>query len=243
MLFGEHGRSISWGFISNPVDAINSGLNSKYGGSWNRRYGYTSFNSDREALDAGMNYQDRHDSWNNTEYKSRGGSIVAFNFNKENGKMPNSIQFGLALFEFDYNNNEYSRWATNTLAICPTCPGGSSTDPPLFNYIGNQSKYPGTLIFETSLLNRGQGMTLPLVIFVGPKASSSLIKHEYGHTLQYMQLSLLNLNPITGAGYYLLGIGIPSLWSAGTDPAQHSNFWTEKWADYNSDWFFEWWDK
>ncbi|NUO08872.1 MAG: VCBS repeat-containing protein [Candidatus Brocadia sp.] len=45
--------------------------------------------------------------------------------------------------------------------------------------------------------------------------------HEFGHTWQSRLLGPL----------YLLIIGIPSAASAASDPASHSNFYTEKWAD------------
>ncbi|MEQ8163356.1 MAG: RHS repeat-associated core domain-containing protein, partial [Smithellaceae bacterium] len=45
--------------------------------------------------------------------------------------------------------------------------------------------------------------------------------HEFGHTWQSRLLGPL----------YLLIVGLPSLISAATAPASHSNFYTEKWAD------------
>lgn len=46
-------------------------------------------------------------------------------------------------------------------------------------------------------------------------------KHEYGHTWQNRVLGPL----------YLLVIALPSLISAGLQPSNHHNFYTERWAD------------
>jgi RHS repeat-associated protein len=63
------------------------------------------------------------------------------------------------------------------------------------------------------------GMSLGPVVLAGHGFND--FKHEFGHTWQSRLLGPL----------YLLVIGIPSLISAASDPSNHSNFYTEKWAD------------
>ncbi|MFC5283884.1 hypothetical protein [Pedobacter alpinus] len=66
-------------------------------------------------------------------------------------------------------------------------------------------------IYESSLFKKGHGLTIPnkgIVTFVGcfSKAEDmAIIKHEFGHILQFRKLGSLK---------FYLKVGLPSLWSA-----------------------------
>jgi hypothetical protein len=115
-------------------------------------------------------------------------------------------------------------------------------EPPLAKYVGNQSKYPGAIIIETSLMSGG-AVTLPPFVFTAPGSGNNqdLMRHEYGHILQYGGLSILSGSPVTGYGMYLLSIGVPSIFSAdksNNDPSHfHQGTYTEKSANQLSYWF------
>jgi hypothetical protein len=72
-------------------------------------------------------------------------------------------------------------------------------------------KFEGVTIYESSFIKKGHAITLaPLGIFIAHdifnlQKDSFLIKHEFGHILQYRKLGFLR--------FYIL-IGIPSLYSA-----------------------------
>jgi|GEM_PF-2288571 len=119
---------------------------------------------------------------------------------------------------------------------------GVSAEAPLFKYAGDQSKYPGAVVIETSFMSGG-GVTLPPFVFTAPGGGSNqgLMRHEHGHILQYGALSVMSGGPITGYGLYLLGIGVPSIFSA--DKANnnsnhfHQGTYTEKSANQLEYWF------
>jgi hypothetical protein len=46
----------------------------------------------------------------------------------------------------------------------------------------------------------------------------NILAHEYGHYLQ---------EEVYGTDHYIINVGIPSLWSAVTDPANHDSQWYE----------------
>ena len=119
---------------------------------------------------------------------------------------------------------------------------GGGTELPLFKYAGDQSKYPGAIVVETSLMSRG-AVTLPPFVFTAPGRGKNqdLMRHEHGHILQYVGLSVLSGSPVTGYGLYLLGIGVPSIFSAdkaNNDPNHfHQGTFTEKSANQLEYWF------
>lgn len=71
--------------------------------------------------------------------------------------------------------------------------------------------FEGTSIYESSLFKTGNGLTIPeigIITYVGcfsKKEDMAVIKHEFGHILQYKKLG--------GLKFYFR-IGLPSLWSA-----------------------------
>ena len=71
--------------------------------------------------------------------------------------------------------------------------------------------FENTKIYETKFIGKGHGITLPgFGIFLSPETFSLqkdlwLVKHEFGHILQYRELGLLK---------FYLKIGIPSVFSA-----------------------------
>lgn len=131
-------------------------------------------------------------------------------------------------------NNSYSGGGGN--------PGSdNSFDLPSVNFVGLNSNYPGAIIIESSSMPTGSGVTIPPFIVVSPGYgnNTTLLDHEYGHILQFIQLGGL-LNPSMGYALYLLIIGGPSLysaWQAGQDVGHdHDQFYTEKWANQLSYW-------
>lgn len=66
---------------------VNGWYNSKFGGRWSNGRGYF-FRSSLEALQAGIAYNDRHNSWDRTAYGSAAASFVAFGIISESGKIP-----------------------------------------------------------------------------------------------------------------------------------------------------------
>ena len=118
----------------------------------------------------------------------------------------------------------------------------SGGQPPLAKYVGDQVKYPGAIILETSLMSGG-AVTLPPFVFTAPGRGKNedLMRHEYGHILQYGGLSFLSGSLITGYGLYLTGIGVPSVFSAykaNTDPNyRHQESYTEQTANQLNYWF------
>ena len=98
-------------------------------------------------------------------------------------------------------------------------------------YIG---KFEGVSVYESTVMGQGfnsAGMALPgRGIIVGKDTYSKgcdleVVKHEYGHFLQARK---------TGYIYFYLFVGLPSLVSALTNGfgLGHQNFWTEKWANF-----------
>ncbi|NMH88794.1 SpvB/TcaC N-terminal domain-containing protein [Flavivirga algicola] len=77
----------------------------------------------------------------------------------------------------------------------------------------------GAIVEMPAYMGNPGGMSLGPVVLGGHGFSD--YPHEFGHTWQSRLLGPL----------YLLIIGIPSLISAIVDPGNHSNFYTEKWAD------------
>jgi len=112
---------------------------------------------------------------------------------------------------------------------------------PLFKYVGNQSKYPGAIILQTSLWSSG-AVALPPFIFLshGSGTDEDLKSHEYGHLLQYIIISLLFFSPVFGYVIYLAIIGLPSIISAyvayQNSTYFHQNLYTEKSANQLSYW-------
>ena len=62
------------------------------------------------------------------------------------------------------------------------------------------------------------------------KYSQDLLRHEYGHILQAKDIGVLQ---------FYHKVGSLSLGSATINAAGHSNFWTEKWANYLSNNYFK----
>lgn len=112
---------------------------------------------------------------------------------------------------------------------------------PLFKYVGNQNKYPGAIILQTTLWSSG-ALALPPFIFIGQRMGESddIKSHEYGHLLQYTILSFLVLNLLLGYLLYLAIIGLPSIISAyiayQNSTYFHQNLYTEKSANQLSYW-------
>lgn len=77
----------------------------------------------------------------------------------------------------------------------------------------------GTKVEMPAYMGNPGGISFGPVVIGGHGFSD--YPHEFGHTWQSRVLGPL----------YLLIVGLPSLISAATDPASHSNFYTEKWAD------------
>ena len=103
-----------------------------------------------------------------------------------------------------------------------------------------KGKFEGVRIYETSHMGVGHhsaGITLPGIgIIVGMGVFSlrqdmDLIRHEYGHILQYRKIGFLR--------FYFL-IGISSLLSARSSGhgRGHQNHWTEYWCNYLSRLYF-----
>ena len=71
--------------------------------------------------------------------------------------------------------------------------------------------FENTKIFETKFICKGRGITLPnFGIFLNSRTYSQkkdlwLVKHEFGHILQYREIGFIK---------FYFKIGIPSLWSA-----------------------------
>jgi len=69
--------------------------------------------------------------------------------------------------------------------------------------------FENTTIYESSLFKPGHGITIPqvgIITFPGAFANDlGLIKHEFGHILQFKKL---------GSIRFYFKIGMPSLWSA-----------------------------
>jgi len=71
--------------------------------------------------------------------------------------------------------------------------------------------FEGAKIFETKLIHKGRGITLPnFGIFLSPRTYSLqkdlwLVKHEFGHFLQYQEIGFIK---------FYIKIGISSLFSA-----------------------------
>jgi hypothetical protein len=78
----------------------------------------------------------------------------------------------------------------------------------LLKLVGN---FEGVKLFESFIIQNGHAITLPPYgIFLSPETYSSkkdsfLIKHEFGHILQYRKLGFFQ--------FYFL-VGLPSLYSA-----------------------------
>lgn len=77
----------------------------------------------------------------------------------------------------------------------------------------------GAIVEMPAYMGNPGGISFGPTVIAGHGFSD--IPHEFGHTWQSRLLGPL----------YLLIIGIPSLISAATNPANHHNFYTEKWAD------------
>lgn len=94
------------------------------------------------------------------------------------------------------------------------------------------SHYEGATLLETRAENWG-GYTIGSIVTADKNTAASptddIFKHEFGHYLQSQKLGPL----------YLPVIGIPSLGSAAFNPAKHSQFYTERWADQNSNSYFQ----
>ena len=105
-------------------------------------------------------------------------------------------------------------------------------------------KYPGAIIIETSLVARGAAVALPPFIFVseGKVGDHDLLRHEYGHLLQFLLFCILFFSFTFGYIFYLVAIGLPSVASAyyaSKYPAYiHQSLYTEKFANQLSYWVF-----
>jgi RHS repeat-associated protein len=79
------------GYFMAPADAINLLWNSEYGGSWsNGEISY--FNSNDQAFEAGVNYQNLHGSWGNTEHGSEQASRDVYSFiSNSSSYKPNTV--------------------------------------------------------------------------------------------------------------------------------------------------------
>lgn len=112
---------------------------------------------------------------------------------------------------------------------------------PLTTY---QSKYFGAIIIETSLVARGAAVALPpfILVSVGKANDQDLLRHEYGHLIQFLIFCIFFCSFTFGYIFYLAAIGLPSVASAyyaSKYPAYiHQSLYTEKFANQISYWVF-----
>jgi hypothetical protein len=97
--------------------------------------------------------------------------------------------------------------------------------------------YGGALVIPSSWMQGGGAITLPpfIIIDKNDPDKKGTIRHEYGHILQNQILSLFP----GGMVNYYIGIGLPSLISAGMSDSnmEHQQNFSEKSANQLSYWF------
>jgi RHS repeat-associated protein len=140
-----------------------------------------------------------------------------------------------------------------TKGACPTCPGsnyisglspGFTIDPhsKSFTDISDPKNYPGIKIYQTSLVVKGTGVTIPGIgILISSTikpglAMTQMLQHEYGHFLDYTfspDISINRVGPSLPSLNYMIMIGIPSAFDLirGSNYEEHHSFYTEKRAD------------
>jgi len=99
-----------WGLLAAEVfwDLVDDLLNSDYGGSWSEDGGKQYYNSNREAFNAGADYNDQHDSWGYTYYGSAGATKEVFNNMQKNGNtyLPSPVHYKYK-YKWTKNGPEY----------------------------------------------------------------------------------------------------------------------------------------
>lgn len=114
---------------------------------------------------------------------------------------------------------------------------------PFLKYAGNQVEYPMAIILETKIMPKSSAIALPPFILTSTEMGKNreLMRHEYGHFLQYAVFCLLSLDFLMGYLLYLVVVGLPSVLSAYQASRNmyhfHQGTWVEKSANQLSYWF------
>ena len=95
------------GYTVTPTEAINTLLNSEFGGLWTPGGGLYFYNSGSEAFEAGINYQGQHGSWAYTEYGSEQATREVYNIISNSSQYNPNLFLGI-LFGEHYVNYNYS---------------------------------------------------------------------------------------------------------------------------------------
>ena len=106
----------------------------------------------------------------------------------------------------------------------------------LIKNISDKTSYPSINIYETKLIKRNSGITLPGIgIFIHQDIKGlqrlRMLQHEYGHFLDY-QFNFKKKIPFLSLMKFYVVVGIPSIFNLITGfGGEHRSYFTEKRAN------------